>query len=271
MVVIGRLRAAPSPDGPQRLNRKVLRMEYSADLGDLAFGTRYPYFPHLLCLTLRRVLSYWGSVEASADQILLALPLGAAAYLLQKVIGLLLKVMEPVAHVLPQGRWFGIAAVEVAAFALLGLVLLFLGLVARSNTGRRVRELLEDVVMSKIPGYLIIKTIAADFATGEGSEDFRPALVSFDDNAVLGFIVEESADTDLFTVFVPGAPGAASGGVVLVSRSRVQPLATPLATARRSLKLRGLGLQKLVSLKRQRADKGDITRASTDAVASDGV
>ena len=48
-----------------------------------------------------------------ADGLLLALPLGAAAFLLHKVIGLLSKLLVPVAKLLPEGRWFGIAAIEI--------------------------------------------------------------------------------------------------------------------------------------------------------------
>jgi uncharacterized membrane protein len=189
------------------------------------------------------------------DGLLLALPLGGAAYLLHRAFTLLLKLLDPVAHLLPQGRWFGIAAVEVAALALLVLALLLLGLVARSALGVRIGGALENAVMSKIPGYLIIKSIVTDFASGEHSAEFRPALVSFNDNAALGFIVEESVDGGRFTVFVPSAPGAASGSVVLVAAERVQALDVPVAHARRSLKLRGLGLQQLVSARSHTASE----------------
>jgi uncharacterized membrane protein len=185
------------------------------------------------------------------DGLLLALPLGGAVFLLHRGITLLLKVLDPVAHLLPQGRWFGIAAVEVAALALLLLLLLMLGVVARSALGLRIGGALENTVMSKIPGYMIVKSIATDFAgEEEHSSEFRPALVSFNDNTALGFIVEESVDGGRFTVFVPSAPGAASGSVVLVAAERVQPLAVPVAHARRSLKLRGLGLQQLITAQR---------------------
>jgi len=179
------------------------------------------------------------------DGVLLALPLGAAAYLLHKVIGLLIGLLAPVAHLLPGGRWFGIAAVEIAAVAVLLLALVVLGAFARSALGRRVAETLEDVVLSKVPGYSIVKSIAADLGGSERETDLRPALVSFDDNTVLGFIVEESVAADLLTVFLPGAPSAGSGNVVLVPRERVQELDVPTGSAMRSMKQRGLGLQQL--------------------------
>jgi hypothetical protein len=40
-----------------------------------------------------------------AEGLLLALPLGAAIYFLHKVIGLLSKLLIPIAHLLPDGNW----------------------------------------------------------------------------------------------------------------------------------------------------------------------
>ena len=68
-------------------------------------------------------------------------------------------------------------------------------------------------------------------------------VVSFDDNTVLGFIVEESDASDLITVFLPGAPAAASGSVVLMPREGWKPLDAATQSAMRTMKQRGLGLQ----------------------------
>lgn len=179
------------------------------------------------------------------DGMLLALPLGGAAYLLYKVINLLIRLLAPVSHLMPEGRWFGIAAAEIAAVAVLLIALVLLGAFARSALGRRIAETLENVVLSKIPGYQIVKSIAADFGGSERKADLRPALVRFDDNTVLGFIVEESVAADLVTVFVPDAPSAGSGSVVLVPRERVQTLDVPTGSAMKAMKQRGLGLQQL--------------------------
>lgn len=179
------------------------------------------------------------------DGLLLAIPLGAAGFLLKRAVALLSHVLVPVAHLLPQGRWFGIAAIEVAAFGLLLLGLILLGTLARTTPGNHFVVALESVVLSKVPGYLIVKTITADLAATEKGTDLRPALVSFDDNTVLGFLVEEPAGTDTCTLFLPSAPGAATGSVVIVPRERVQPLDASTGSAMRAMKQRGLGLQQL--------------------------
>jgi uncharacterized membrane protein len=179
------------------------------------------------------------------DGALLALPLGIAAYLLYNVVVLLKKLLVPIAHLLPAGHFFGIAVIEIAAILVLLLALIALGVFARSAAGRRFAETLDKVVLSKFPGYQIMKSITSDFAGADGESGLRPALVSFDDNTVLGFVVEESAAGDRLTVFIPGAPSSGAGSVALVSRERVQLLDTPTSRALKSMKQRGLGLQQL--------------------------
>jgi uncharacterized membrane protein len=179
------------------------------------------------------------------DGILLALPLGVAAFLLRRVVGALISVMAPVAHLLPQGRWFGIAGLELAAIALALLGLLALGAFARSGPGRSLVAWLESVVLGKFPGYMMMKSIAADFGGAQSDKGLQPALVSFDDNTVLGYIVEDTGSAGPLTVFVPSAPSAGSGSVVMVPRERVQVLSVPSSAVRHTMKQRGMGLQEL--------------------------
>ena len=182
------------------------------------------------------------------DGALLALPLGAAAYLVHKVVALLVPLLKPAVHLLPPGHWFGVAAIDLAALVLLMLALLGMGLFSRSSAGRRVAETLEQVVLSKIPGYLMVKSIAADFGSGEQEEGLRPVLVSFDDNQVLGFMVERDDATDRIAVFLPGSPSPAGGNVVVVPGARVQLLDASMGLSRRAMKQRGLGLLQLATM-----------------------
>jgi uncharacterized membrane protein len=179
------------------------------------------------------------------DGVLLALPLGVAAFLLRRVVGTVIGVMAPVAHLLPQGRWFGIAALELAAIGLALIGLLALGAFARSAPGQRFVATLESVVLGKFPGYLMMKSLAADFGGAQSDDGLQPAVVAFDDNTVLGYIVEDAGPAGPLTVFVPSAPSAGSGSVVMVPRDRVRLLDVPSGAVRRTMKQRGVGLQEL--------------------------
>ena len=186
------------------------------------------------------------------DGVLLALPLGAAAYLVYKVLGLLVKILGPISNQFPNARWFGIGAIDLAASAILVVALIALGLFSRSAIGRRLAGTLESLVLGKIPGYLIVKSVAAGFSSDQDT-GLRPALVSFDDNTVLGFVVETSEAKDGVTVFLPGAPGAGSGSVVLVPKERVRLLDASTSSAMKAMKQRGLGLQRLVRESKEKA------------------
>jgi uncharacterized membrane protein len=189
------------------------------------------------------------------DGVLLALPLGAVAFLVHKMVGLLVPILTPAAHLLPPGHWLGIAAIDLAALLLLALGLIGLGVFSRSTPGKRVAETLEQLVLSKIPGYLMVKSIAADFSSTERNEGLRPALVNFDDNQALGFIVEQDLATDRVAVFLPGAPAAGAGNVVVVPVARVKVLDASLGVARRAMKQRGLGLLEISSASTAMPDK----------------
>jgi uncharacterized membrane protein len=123
--------------------------------------------------------------------------------------------------------------------------LLALGAFARSGPGRSLVAWLESVVLGKFPGYMMMKSIAADFGGAQSDKGLQPALVSFDDNTVLGYIVEDTGSAGPLTVFVPSAPSAGSGSVVMVPRERVQVLSVPSSAVRHTMKQRGMGLQEL--------------------------
>jgi uncharacterized membrane protein len=152
------------------------------------------------------------------------------------------------------------AALDLAAIVLLIASLIVLGAFARSTPGTRLAQSLERIVLSKIPGYLVIKSIAADISSAERDTGMHPALVAFDDNTVLGFVVEEADAGGMVTVFVPDAPAAASGSVVLVLRERVQPLEVTTGVAMHAMKQRGIGLQQL-----KRAQRPGMSPNSTAA------
>jgi len=190
------------------------------------------------------------------DGLLLALPLAVVFVLAQKVVAAITKVLAPVAGRLPQVSWLGLGLLDVLAVVVLLLGLLAIGAFARSAPGKRLSDWIERIVLRKIPGFLLYKSIVAGFSTEERDTGVTPALVALDDNVLLGFIVEQAVQPDGWvTVFVPAAPTPAAGNVLLVDRSRVTPLDVPVSAALRTVTRLGLGLQELA-----RAGRGAATR-----------
>jgi uncharacterized membrane protein len=185
--------------------------------------------------------------DLAVDGLLLALPIGVVLFIVVEVVQRVAIILAPLSHLLPRGRWFGIAALDIVAVIALLLVLIVIGAFARSALGRRLSERMDRIVLRKIPGYLMFKSMAAGFSGEERDVGLLPALVAFDDNTVLGFVVEQSAAPDgLLTVFVPSSPTVAAGNVVLVPRSRVTLLNAPMSAAMHSVSRLGLGMQSLV-------------------------
>ena len=61
------------------------------------------------------------------DGVLMALPLGAAAYLVHKMVALLAPLLTKAVHILPPGHPLGLVVVNLAALALLALGLVAMG------------------------------------------------------------------------------------------------------------------------------------------------
>jgi uncharacterized membrane protein len=180
------------------------------------------------------------------DGLLLAIPMIVLVYLLSLALAALSKLLTAVAPLVPQFKWLGVITIDVLAIAALVAFLLALGAFARSLAGRMVSRSLEKAVLSKIPGFLLFKSVATGF-TGEQSDGMKAALIHFDDNVALGFVVElENSSDDMITVFLPSAPTPAAGSVLLVQRSRVTLLDVPMAHAIGTVSRLGLGLQELV-------------------------
>jgi uncharacterized membrane protein len=180
------------------------------------------------------------------DGLLLALPLAVMFVLLQKVIAAISKLLAPAQKLLPEANWFGLGLVDLLAVAVLLLGLVAIGAFARSAMGRRLSGWIERIVLRKIPGFLLYKSIVAGFSQEERDTGLTPALVAFDDNVVLGFIVEQADSPEGWvTVFVPAAPTPAAGNVLLMERSRVTPLDVPVSAALHTVTRLGLGLQAL--------------------------
>ena len=186
--------------------------------------------------------------ELVIDGLLLALPLIVVVYLLAQVIQVLIKVFAPLSALAPQGRWLGVVAVDVAAVAFLIFALVALGRFARSWAGRSLSASVERTALRRVPGYLLVKSVATGFSSRSQEGALKPALIAFDDSVALGFVVEiGGVESSMVTVFMPSAPAPAVGNIALVTRGRVTLLDVPLSKAIQTVTCLGVGMQELVA------------------------
>jgi uncharacterized membrane protein len=138
----------------------------------------------------------------------------------------------------------GVASVTLIG-ALLLLVLSFCaGLIAKTRLGRGCVAWIEKVLLSKMPGYVLVRNMVGDLVSSLDSlgreQQQRSVLVRFDDTWQLGIVVDQFA-SGLLSVFVPGAPSPLSGSLCFVEPDRVRPSGLSVHETTELLKRLGVG------------------------------
>jgi uncharacterized membrane protein len=150
------------------------------------------------------------------------------------------KVAKPIAERFPIPEIGGPALVTLVAIMVLIFVAFLAGLAARTSPGRRIAQWFEDSMLSAVPQYRMMKSMAQGFAQLETAEDLLPVLVRLDDGWQLGYQVEELQDGPI-VVFLPAAPTPMSGNVLYVTADRVSRLDIGIGEAMKIVKRMGLG------------------------------
>lgn len=179
---------------------------------------------------------------------LLAVPVVVLGLIVAQAVRFVRWISGPLAAHFDQYVIVGVVLSEVLLVAVLLLCLVALGLFRRSVLGRWWDRKVERLVLRKVPGFMLLKSIASG-VTGkaEGDRQVAPVWVELDDQTMLGFLIEASASPhDMCTVFVPSAPTPAAGMVILVESRRVRRIDAPLGTAMATVTGLGLGTQKLL-------------------------
>jgi uncharacterized membrane protein len=165
------------------------------------------------------------------------------------VLGKVFNILRALAKAL--GSWLGIAGplggllLDVAASAVVLLLCLLAGLMARRATARRLRNKLDEILLGSFPGYAFVKGLAENMQQGqELATTFVPVLVRFDDFWQLAFETGRSPG-DMVALYLPGAPNPWSGSVVFVLPERVSKLPIPVTEALKMVRALGRGSEAL--------------------------
>jgi uncharacterized membrane protein len=173
--------------------------------------------------------------------LLVVLPVYLSLLLLAKTVAGLFALVSPLTAQIPAEVHFR----RILAVLILVTLCFVAGLVVRTGLGLRAKSALEEHLLERIPGYTLLRGLAARMAGRSQDETFAPALVEIEDALVPAFIVDELED-GRYTVFVPSVPTPAAGAVYILARERVHPVAVPLATAVGVISKWGTGAGQLV-------------------------
>lgn len=158
--------------------------------------------------------------------LLIILPIYVAILLLAKTIKGMLALLAPLTAQIPAGVEFR----QIIAIILLVAVCFVVGLVVRTGPGLKAKNVFEQVVLEKLPGYTFVRGIAKRL-TGRGEEHtLQPALVEIEEALVPALIVEE-LDDGSYTVLVPSAPTPMAGSIYILPPDRVHPVDIPFTKA----------------------------------------
>ena len=157
-------------------------------------------------------------INRLAAGLLFILPLLAGIVLLREILKFLQGLLGPLANRLPDwlpgGGYITAAAVLIVAAFLIGLF-------ARSRLGRRIAGSLERVVLGRIPGFTLMRSLILGTIGQDGDDDVQVVLVTLDDAWLFGFLMETHPD-GMLTVFVPSAPSPISGTIYFFREDQIR-------------------------------------------------
>jgi len=183
--------------------------------------------------------------EMLTGGILFFIPLIILIVILQKAFQISAALVTPLIKLLDVTNIFGIGGEIIISVAIILFIIYLGGLISRSSRVRRNVKKMEDALLSKVPGYEMIKNMGESFVGFEGNTSIPTVLARFDDAWQFAFLIEE-IEGEQCVVYIPGAPNPMSGSVYILEKSRIKKTNIPLKDVMKSLRGLGVGSNNLV-------------------------
>ena len=178
--------------------------------------------------------------------VLFLVPIALLVILTVQALKLVAQLLKPVASVIPTETIAGVVLVELLAAVLIVVLCLLLGVFAGMRLGRSLSDRLEHLILRRIPGFTLIKSMTHGMVGMQTGTDVRAALAWIEDSWVLAFAMERH-DNGLYTVFVPSAPTPAAGSIYYLPEDRIKILDVPVSSAVACVTRLGLGSRDLLA------------------------
>lgn len=149
-------------------------------------------------------------------------PIVFLVVILTKAAQLMMMVAEPMAGLLPVESVGGVALANIIAVLAIVVICFIAGLLARRTVIRATVDNLESKVLTKVPGYVIVKGMLSGLHDDERYK-LKPVMADFGFSERIGLEIERLQDGRV-VVFTPGAPNPWSGIVQIMSPDSVQRL-----------------------------------------------
>lgn len=177
--------------------------------------------------------------------VLFLVPIILILLILGKAIELLRYVVRPVAEKLPIESLIGLETPSILAFVLLLVLCFAAGLLAKTKTAKKLIDLLEDKLLSNLPGYSFMKNLGEEVAGSGATQHYQSVLARFDDAWQIGFLVER-IEGGRVVVFIPGSPSPWAGNTFIFNEDRITLIDEATNKSIKVLQKLGIGTGELV-------------------------
>jgi len=176
--------------------------------------------------------------------LLFLVPVVVLIIVLAKAADLMLLVAEPLADFIPLDSIAGVAVANIIAVVVVLLICFIAGMVARRAFIQTTVESIENKVLSKLPGYVLIKGMLSGLQEHD-AHTLHPVLISFNSAARIGLEIER-LDDGRVVVMTPSSPNPWSGMVHIMAADRVQRLELPITAYMENVERFGQGTSELL-------------------------
>jgi len=177
--------------------------------------------------------------------LLVLVPVVVLIIVLAKASDLMLLVAEPLSDLIPLDSIAGVALANIIEVLVVVLICFIAGLVARRAFIRTTVENIESKVLSKLPGYVLIKGMLSGLQEHD-THKLHPVLITFNSPARIGLEIER-LDDGRVVVMTPSSPNPWSGMVHIIASERVQPLNLPMTAYMENVERFGQGTNELLA------------------------
>jgi uncharacterized membrane protein len=172
--------------------------------------------------------------------VLFLVPIVLIAVLAREGYQLLRKVLEPLARLLPPDPVHGFMVEDLLTMAAIAVVFLVTGLFVNTRPGRLLSSRLEQTVLYRVPGYLMVRGAVGDSLGLSADSQPEPVLLETGEGWAFALLVER-LPSGFCTLFLPDSPTPTSESVRIVEATRVRPLDAPMLSLLGCLTRSGTG------------------------------
>jgi hypothetical protein len=177
----------------------------------------------------------------------LAVPVAIVVFVFIRIIGIVEKVILPLAAKLGIEKiWGDITLTLFAIFLIIFLILLF-GLLMQITAVSTIRERVEGVIMKFVPSLNQLKLMAADNLDLDTAENtWRPVLLYIKDKAKYSpaFIVEEYGEW--ITLFICTETSTRNGEILIINKAKISLIPITYSELRWCNRAAGKGYLKII-------------------------